>query len=135
LRDEDVVSAPVFVLRPNVTNPNFVTSYVSARVVADLAGLPWGNGYSSWDDATGTALFIDGNVSIAFTAGSSVAVVNGVDTPITAGGLSADAPIIGGRMMVPISFFNTIPWFPLNVRWNSYADPSQRSITITPVGQ
>jgi len=135
LRDGDVVSAPVFVLQPNLTNPRYVTSYVSARVVADLAGLPWGNGFSTWDDATGTATFTNGEVTIAFTAGSSVAVVNGVDTPITAGGLSADARVIGGRMMVPISFFNTIPWFPLNVRWNSYVDPSQRSITITPIGQ
>jgi len=133
LRDGDTVTAPVFVLQPNLTNPRYVTSYVSARVVADLAGLPWGNGYSTWNDVTGTATFTDGNVTIEFTAGSSTAIVNGESVAITAGGLAADARIVGGRMMVPISFFNTIPWFPLNVRWNSYVDPSQRSITITPV--
>jgi hypothetical protein len=133
LRDGDTVTAPVFMTVPNITNPNYVTSYVSARVVADLAGWPWGNGFSTFEGQT--AIFSDGVNTVEFTHGSTTAMVNGVPTPITAGGLGADARIIQDRMMVPISFFNlpNVP-LPLSVRWNPYTTAADRSITITPLG-
>ena len=135
-RDGDLVAAPVFTLVPNITNPDFVTSYVSARVVADLAGLPWGPGFSGWDPATQTATFSDGTNTVTFTNGATTATVNGVQQNIVAGGLAADARVVGDRMFVPISFFNTLGHiFPISVRWNPY-DPANaqatRSITITP---
>jgi len=132
LRDGDTVEAPVFVVVPNVTNPRYVTSYVAARVVADLAGFPWEVGFSYWDAAARRATFGDGTMSVVFEADSTTAVVNGVPTEITAGGLVADARIINGRMFVPISFFNTLPGFPVSVRWNPYVNQADRSITITP---
>jgi len=130
-RDGDVVAAPVFVLVPNITNPNYVTSYVAVRVVADLAGFPWGPGQSGWDPASQTATFTNGSTTIVFTANSTSATVNGIPTPITAGGLGADARIIGDRMFVPISFFNTLP-VPVSVVWNPYTNVAQRSITVFP---
>ena len=131
--DGDFVHAPVFQLVPNVQNPAYVTSYVSARVVADLAGLPWGPGFSGWDAATNTATFSDGVTVVTFTAGSQQATVNGVPQQITAGGLQADARIIGDRIFVPISFFNALPWN-IRVQWNPYTTPADRSITIFPAG-
>jgi len=133
LRDGDTVTAPVFMLVPNITNPGFMTSYVSARVVADVAGWPWGNGFSTFEGST--AIFSDGVNTIEFTDGSTTAVINGVPTPITAGGLGADARIVQGRMFVPISFFNlpNVP-MPISVRWNPYVTAAERSITITPIG-
>ena len=130
-RDGDVVAAPVFVLVPNITNPNYVTSYVAVRAVADLAGFPWGPGASGWDPATQTATFTDGTTTLVFTANSTSATINGVPTPITAGGLGADARIINDRMFIPISFFNTLP-VPISVVWNPYVNVAQRSITIFP---
>jgi len=130
-RDGDVVAAPVFVLVPNITNPSYVTSYVAVRAVADLAGFPWGPGQSGWDAAAQTATFTNGATTLVFTANSTSALVNGVPTPITAGGLGADARIIGDRMFVPISFFNTLP-VPVSVVWNPYTNVAQRSITVFP---
>ncbi|MCL2421081.1 MAG: copper amine oxidase N-terminal domain-containing protein [Defluviitaleaceae bacterium] len=130
-RDGAVVAAPVFVLVPNITNPAYVTSYVAVRAVADLAGFEWGPDASNWDPATQTVTFTDGaTTTVTFVAGATTATVNGVETAITAGGLGADARVIGDRMFVPISFFNTLP-VPIRVQWNPYGGViANRSISI-----
>ena len=131
--------APVFVLVSNIENPSFDTSYVDARVVADLAGLQWASvptaGMSYWDAGTQTVVFSDGDNTVSFRSGSQFANVNGVPTQIMAGNLRADARVLpnGGqqRMFVPVAFFNTLP-FNVTIQWNQYTSPADRSITITP---
>jgi hypothetical protein len=124
-------AAPVFMLLPNPQNPAFHTSYVDARVVADVLGFPWGPGASGWDAATNTVTFTDGVNTVSFTTNQNSAIVNGVSTPMTSGGYPLDARVINDRMFVPVVFFNYLP-FAGRVQWNSYATPADRSITIFP---
>ena len=131
--DGDMVHAPVFTLIPNIQDPNFVTGYVAVRVIADVSGFAWGEHGTGWNAATQTATFSDGVNTVTFTHGSEYASVNGVPTQIVAGGLRADARVIGDRMFIPVTFLNQRLGhiFPINVTWNPYVTPADRSITIT----
>jgi len=130
LSDGSVAQAPVFRLEVNRANPRYVTSYVAAVVVADIAGFDFA--WERNDAGQMTSTFSNGAMEITFTEGSTSAMVNSVAVPILAAGLEADARLINDRMFVPISFFNTLPGFPLTVTWNPYVTTADRSITITP---
>jgi len=117
--DGTMLTAPLFLLVPNMENQDYSTSYVMMRVVADVLGLEW-----YWDPEARSASFTDGTTEVVFSHGSSTALVNGVPTEIRASGLRADARIINDRFFVPIAFFRYI--FNANVNWNGAA----RSVTV-----
>ena len=131
LSDGSVRAAPVFVLLPNPQPglPNAGTSWIDARVVADVIGLPWGPGYSGWNGDTRTATFSDGTNIVSFSLDNpTVAVVNGSTVPITASGLPADVRILdGGRLFVPIAFFRYLP-FNVDISWNA----ADSSVSVIP---
>lgn len=119
--DGERLLAPVFRFVTNSADPNYVSSYVMARVVADILNLGW-----NWNAETRTATFSDETTAVSFTNESSYAQVNGIARPITASGLPADARIIEGRFFVPIAFFSEI--FPVDVQWNN----ADRTVTVIP---
>ena len=114
------LTAPLFLLIPNTENPEFSTSYVMMRVVADILGLQW-----HWDPLSQSASFSDGSTEVTFSHNSSTALVNGVPMEIRASALRADARIINDRFFVPIAFFRYI--FNADVSWNDF----NRSVTVT----
>ena len=119
-REGHQLTAPLFLLLPNIENNNFHTSYVMMRVVADILGLEW-----YWNPETQQATFTDGITEVVFRHNSSTALVNGVPTEIRASGLRADSRIINDRFFVPIAFFRYI--FNANVTWNAH----NRTVTVT----
>ena len=107
------LTAPLFLLLPNLENNQYNTSYVMMRVVADVLGLEW-----YWNPETQQATFTDGMTEVVFSHNSTTALVNGVPTEIRASGLRADSRIINDRFFVPIAFFRYI--FNANVTWNAH---------------
>ncbi|MCL1989062.1 MAG: stalk domain-containing protein [Firmicutes bacterium] len=112
--DGELLLAPIFRLIPNAENPNFATSYVMARVVADVLGLT-----VNWNAETGTATFSNATTTVSLTDGAANAMVNGLPMPITANGLAANAQIVEGRFFVPVAFFAEV--FPVQIDWNAAA--------------
>ena len=114
------LTAPLFMLIPNESNPDYSTSYVMMRVVADVLGLDY-----EWTPSTNSATFSDGTTTVVFTRDSATAMVNGVPTEIRASGLPANAKIINDRFFVPIAFFRYI--FNADVTWNN----ANRTVTLS----
>jgi hypothetical protein len=123
-RDGEMLFAPLFEFVVNPANPEFVTSYVMVRVVADALGLSW-----DWNPATQSATFSDGINTVVFTHNSPVAMINGAPVQIMASNLPADARIINDRFFVPIAFFADprVP-FDVDVMWNG----ASRTVTVAP---
>ena len=125
-RDHIVLQPPIFRLEPFAPNPQFSTSYVMTRVIADILGLE-----TSFNDLTRTATFSGYNAQNQFIVmdlviNSATMTVNGVQREVRASAGVVPAIVRDDRIFVPVRVFEDV--FGVTVRWND----ANRTITVNP---
>jgi len=125
-RDGELLHAPIFRLEPFAPNPQFVTSYVMVRVIADILGLDW-----TFDDATRTATFTGYNeqnqfITMELTINSTTMRVNGIPRDVRASAGTVPAISREGRLFVPVLVFQEV--FGVTIQWNG----ENRTVTVNP---
>ena len=124
--DNYVLTAPIFRLEPFAPNPQFSTSYVMVRVIADILGLGW-----SFNPDTSTATFTGYNMDNQFivmelTINSTTMRVNGIPREVRASAGPVPAISRGGRLFVPVAVFQEV--FGVTIQWN----PANQTVTVNP---
>ena len=124
--DGYMLQAPIFRLEPFAPNPNYSTSYVMVRVIADILGLDW-----AFHAPTNTATFTGYNADNQFIVmelmiNNTTMRVNGIPTPVRATAGVVPAISRDGRLFVPVLVFQEV--FGVTIRWNG----ADRTVTVNP---
>jgi hypothetical protein len=124
--DGYMLQAPIFRLEPFAPNPNYSTSYVMVRVIADILGLDW-----TFHAPTNTATFTGYNADNEFIVmelmiNNTTMRVNGIPTPVRASAGVVPAISRDGRLFVPVLVFQEV--FGVTIRWNG----ADRTVTVNP---
>lgn len=125
-RDGVLLHAPIFRLEPFAPDPNFSTSYVMTRVIADILGLE-----ISFNEITRTGTFSGYNaqnqhIVMEITIDSTQMRVNGVPREVRASAGVVPAVIRNDRFFVPVLVFQEV--FGVTIQWNG----ATQSVTINP---